>query len=704
MESLNPQVVAAAKLPILNPNEFYMWKMRIEQYFLMTGYSLWEVILNGDSPSPTRIVDGAVQIIDPTTAETRLAKKNKLKARGTLLIALPDKHQLKLNTHKDAKTLMEAIEKSLSDVVIYYFFASQSNSPQLDNEDLNQTDLEDLEKMDLKWQMAMLTMRARRFLKRTGKNLGVNGTDTIRFDMSKVECYNCHKRGYFTMECRSPRDHRNKDTLRRNIPVEVSTSNSLVSQCDAVGGYDWSFQADEEPTNYALMAYASLGSPREWYHVVPSYTETFMPPKPDLVFNDAPTASESVANVFHVESSINDLSKDMSKTHRPDAPIIEDWISDSEDETKIESVPKYKEPSFVLTSKHVKTPRESVKKVEHPKQAENLRTNNQKSRVRMTHPHSNRNVVPTAVVTRSRLVSLNAARHVPTVVPQSTVRSPRPVKHVVNKTHSPIRRSVNHKPTTKNSNFNKKVTTVKVNKVTDVQGTKGNADKASANWVWKLKCIVLDHVSRITSASMTLKKFDYTDALGRSKSFCGIKGIKIEFSVARTPQQNRVAERKNKTLIEIARTMLADSLLPIPFWADAVNTACYVQNRETLHINFLENKPNVAGNQPSDNVGMKENLNAGKVGKETVSAQQYMLLPLWSTGSQDHQNIDDDVADVAFDVKDNENDVHVSSSGSNKTDNKKHDDKAKRDDKRNNPVDSPTRVRDLRAKFEESSF
>nr|GEW00829.1 ribonuclease H-like domain-containing protein [Tanacetum cinerariifolium] len=71
-------VVAAVKLPILNPNEFDLWKMRIEQYLLMTDYSLWEVILNGDLPLPTRIVDGVVQIVPPTTAEQRLAKKNEL--------------------------------------------------------------------------------------------------------------------------------------------------------------------------------------------------------------------------------------------------------------------------------------------------------------------------------------------------------------------------------------------------------------------------------------------------------------------------------------------------------------------------------------------------------------------------------------------------------------------------------------------------
>nr|GEW00771.1 hypothetical protein [Tanacetum cinerariifolium] len=76
----------------------------------------------------------------------------------------------------------------------------------------------------------------------------------------------------------------------------------------------------------------------------------------------------------------NKPSKDMSKTLRPDALIVEDWIFDSEDETEIEPEPKQREPSSVKYSKHVKYSRESVKKVEHPKQAANLRTNNQKSR------------------------------------------------------------------------------------------------------------------------------------------------------------------------------------------------------------------------------------------------------------------------------------------------------------------------------------
>nr|GEW48503.1 hypothetical protein [Tanacetum cinerariifolium] len=152
---------------------------------------------------------------------------------------------------------------TLSDAVIYSFFASQSNSPQLDNDDLKPIDADDLEEMDVKLQMAMLTMRARRFLQRIGRNLRANETTSIRFDMSKVECYNCHMRGHFARECRSPKDTRRNvpvETQRKNVPVETSTSNALVSQCDGVGSYDWSFQAEEEPTNYALMAFNSSSS------------------------------------------------------------------------------------------------------------------------------------------------------------------------------------------------------------------------------------------------------------------------------------------------------------------------------------------------------------------------------------------------------------------------------------------------------------
>nr|GFA41969.1 retrovirus-related Pol polyprotein from transposon TNT 1-94 [Tanacetum cinerariifolium] len=96
-----------------------------------------------------------------------------------------------------------------------------------------------------------------------------------------------------------------------------------------------------------------------------------------------------------------------------------------------------------------------------------MRVNHQNS-IKITHPHSKRNVVPTAVLTRLQLVSLNTARPVTTAFSQSTVKCIRPVKNVFNKAYSPVRRPINQRTTSKNSHFNKKVTTVKVNVVQDI--------------------------------------------------------------------------------------------------------------------------------------------------------------------------------------------------------------------------------------------
>ncbi|GJU86408.1 hypothetical protein Tco_1293954 [Tanacetum coccineum] len=168
---------------------------------------------------------------------------------------------------KNASTQATAINSTtidnLIDAVICAFFASQQNSPQLDNEDLQQINPDDLKEMELRWQMALLTIRARRFLKNTRRKLIVNGNETIGFDKSKVECYNYHKRGYFGREFMAPRNQENKNRENtRSVPVETTTSSALIS-CDGLGNYDWSDQVEEGPTNFALMAYSSTSSNSE---------------------------------------------------------------------------------------------------------------------------------------------------------------------------------------------------------------------------------------------------------------------------------------------------------------------------------------------------------------------------------------------------------------------------------------------------------
>nr|GEX65283.1 hypothetical protein [Tanacetum cinerariifolium] len=103
-------ITMTVKLPILNPGEYDLRLMRIEHDFLMTDYCLWEVIKNGNKDL-TKPVRSSEQIYEPTTAEEKRNRRKEIKARGTLLMALPNKDQLKFHSYQDAKLLMEAIEK-----------------------------------------------------------------------------------------------------------------------------------------------------------------------------------------------------------------------------------------------------------------------------------------------------------------------------------------------------------------------------------------------------------------------------------------------------------------------------------------------------------------------------------------------------------------------------------------------------------------
>nr|GEU31656.1 ribonuclease H-like domain-containing protein [Tanacetum cinerariifolium] len=355
------------------------------------------------------VIDGVVRPVAPTTGEQILARKNELKARFSVVASV---FATSTKVHVSALSNVD----TLSDAVIYSFFASQSNSPQLDNDDLKQIDADDLEEMNLKW---------------------------------------------------SPKDTRNKETQRRNVPVETSTSNALVLQCDedirllklnvmlrdnALVELRKKFKKAKQERdelklklenfqtylkNLNVSMPASLVYDRyksgEGYHVVPPpYTRTFMPPKPDLVFHDAPTVNKTVLTVFNVKPSPTKPNKDLSQSNRPSASIIEDWDCD------------YYEK----------------KMVQRPIRNHAMRRNNH-NYARMTHSQPHRHVFPTTVLTRSRLVPLTIARPVTAAVPQTKVQHQRPTNHGVNKAHSPIRSPINLRPSPTHSNFHQKDTTVK---------------------------------------------------------------------------------------------------------------------------------------------------------------------------------------------------------------------------------------------------
>nr|GEZ09016.1 hypothetical protein [Tanacetum cinerariifolium] len=289
-----------------------------------------------------------------------------------------------------------------------------ANGPTSMHFDMFKVECYNCHKVDLRWQMAMLTMSSRRFLQKTGQNLGANGPTSMHFDMFKVECYNCHSKGHFARECRSSKDSRRNgvaEPQRRTVPFETSTSNALVSQCDGVGSYDWSYQEEEEPANFTLMAFSSLSSssytesdceswphsslydrfqPSGGYHAVPPpYTGTFMPSKPDLVFNSAPAAVETDHPAFTVQLSPTKPSQHLSHTNRPTAPIIEDL--------------KMAQPS----------PRNYVHRGTHKQYASLTLTNPQK------------HMLPTIVLTQPKPVFHTAVRPVSAAVPKLKVTRPR---------------------------------------------------------------------------------------------------------------------------------------------------------------------------------------------------------------------------------------------------------------------------------------
>nr|GEX95842.1 hypothetical protein [Tanacetum cinerariifolium] len=268
MDSQNTPAVSAAKLPILNPNEFDLWKMRIEQYFLMTNYSLWEVIINGDFVISRVVVDGIVQPSTQLTTEQKLARKNELKARGTLLMALPDKHQLKFISQKDAKTIIKAIEKHfggntetkkvqktlLKQQFENFTSSSSQNLDQihdrlqklvsqleihrvsLSQEDVN---LKFLYSLPSEWKTHTLIWRNKVYLEE--HNLDDLFNISAALSVSAV-CAQLPVSSHPSIDSLSAaKPH------RRTAPVETSTSNALVSPCDGIGSYDWSYQAEEEP-------------------------------------------------------------------------------------------------------------------------------------------------------------------------------------------------------------------------------------------------------------------------------------------------------------------------------------------------------------------------------------------------------------------------------------------------------------------------
>nr|GEX95248.1 ribonuclease H-like domain-containing protein [Tanacetum cinerariifolium] len=354
LESAQNNVVA--KLPPLKQGDYEMYKLRIEQYFQVQDYALWDVIENENSfkpvPQTTANTDGTSTstIPGPVTTEEKAQKKNDVKFRSMLLMALPNERILTFSQYKDDKTLFKAIQarfggndaikktqKTLLKQMYENFNAPSTDLPSEWNTHVvvwrNEADLDTMRIDDVynnfkiveqkvkrtvttssslgsqnmaclsspdstnkvdttNIQLALLSMRARRYFQRTGKKITINGSDTDGYDKTKVECFNCHKMRHFATECRSLRNQesrpRNQDSSRKTVNVEDTSSKAMVAIDGA--GFDWSHMADDEaPTNMALMAF----SDSEAIMLLHLYLEAYLHPQlliyPTLVLRSSNT-------------------------------------------------------------------------------------------------------------------------------------------------------------------------------------------------------------------------------------------------------------------------------------------------------------------------------------------------------------------------------------------------------------------------------
>nr|GEW23945.1 hypothetical protein [Tanacetum cinerariifolium] len=714
MDQPNPTF---SKILILDTGKFEQWKFRIQQYLQNEHYALWEVIEFGDSYKAPQEEATSESLAKKKgrkvviTTEDMQKRKNDVKVRTTLLLALPDEHQLRFSKYETAQELGDLDTVSLDDVYNHLkvykpevhkksesnsqnrAFISSANtstgkgevhtasvptaSTQVSTASADVAaasishdtiDEDDIEEMDIKWNMALLSMRADRFWKKTGKKITIQ-------------------------------DRGRRESYRQGSKEEEQAPKALMA-IDGIG-WDWSYMANEKenhalvaddqaPTEFVLMAKSSSSSKNEkdmsWTGLPEFDDDTitdYSRPSHSIESNTSNLQNSNSSVSEHGESSSSIMSKPMIKFVKAvDSPTV---IKTNKVETARKSPLKYAEMyRYTLKSPKVRGNQRNWNNLKSQQLGKDFLMKN-KACFKCGHfdhlaydcgvwveneknwPKKNfahKNVTPRADLLKTGKTPIVGnsqnnindkgywdsgwSRHMTGNISYLYDFEPYDGGYV-------SFGQGGGKITGKGKDFKLKDDTnvflrtprqhnmysIDLNNIVPHKDQICLVAKASTeeSSMWHrressirhlARPIVIDDFSRFT-LTFFLKTKDETSGILRNfiteienlndlkvkiircdnggefknkemNEFCTRKGIEREFSNARTPQQNGVAKKRNRTLIEAARTMLADTKLPVTFWAEAVNTASYVQKR--VLVNKSQNKtPNELFNSRTPDIG-----------------------------------------------------------------------------------------------------
>nr|GEU80683.1 ribonuclease H-like domain-containing protein [Tanacetum cinerariifolium] len=454
--------------------------MKIEQYLAHTDYALWEVILNGVSIEDAN--QRFLRSLPSAWSNISLIMRNK---PGIDNLNIDDMYNNLKVYEADIKGSSGSSSNSLN---VAFVSAESTNSTNELNAAYSVSTAtghssqaqDDLEEMGLKWQVVMLSMRVKRFYKKTGRKLKFNRKEPVGFDKTKVECFNCHRRGHFARDCRSAKNSGNKKEEATNFALMAFTSNpsSSSSSNSELNEKEVLDVKKEEVTetvfdNRSSDEENSLANDRfkkgEGYHAVPPpLTRNYMPPKSNLSF----VGLDDSIYEFKISKTVTSLTKnekdtpetsttcvEKPKEDRSSDPLIQDWDTDSESDN-------------VFRPEHIPAKTDFVKAV---------------------FTRSGR--IPISAAKTKVAASTSAAKPVNIAGSKQSVHFSKS-RSTSHKSHSPIRRSFYNATTHSRRNSTERVNTAGSKAVSVVKENRVTAVKTSTGCVWRPRVNDIDQISK----------------------------------------------------------------------------------------------------------------------------------------------------------------------------------------------------------------